>query len=194
MKKHALPKLNFSYQDLEPYIDSKTMEIHYSKHHQAYVNNLNDVLTKYPQLAEIKLEELMVKLDSLTISEPDKVLLRNHGGGHLNHSFFWSILGPEKEIDQTLVSQIKQQFSSVEQFKDKFTQVAAKHFGSGWAWLVRQTSGDLALYSTLNQDSPYLYNDQPLIGLDLWEHAYYLKYQNRRLEYINAWWPVLKLI
>ena len=194
MKKHTLPKLNFSYQDLEPYIDAQTMEVHYTKHHQTYVDNLNAVLAKYPQYADSKLEELMIKLESLKMPEPDKILLRNHGGGHLNHSFFWSILGPKKEINHALVKQIEAQYSTLAGFKNEFSAVAAKHFGSGWAWLVQQPSGEVAIYSTPNQDSPYLKGDKPLIGLDVWEHAYYLKYQSRRPEYIQAFWQVLKLV
>ncbi len=194
MNNYTLPKLNYDFNALEPYIDAKTMQIHYSKHHQAYVDNLNAVLAKYPQYQTVVLEDLQKQLEVLEMLEADKNALRNHGGGHLNHSFFWSILGPKKQTDQVLIEEIKKQFTSIEKFKDEFTLHATKHFGSGWAWLVRTSVGALKIYTTANQDSPYLNNDTPLIGLDLWEHAYYLKYQNRRPEYITAWWNILKLI
>lgn len=189
-----LPKLAFAYDALEPYIDAKTMEIHLTKHHQAYVTNLNTVLAKYPQIVNEKLEELMKKMDRLQMDDKDRKMLRNHGGGHLNHSFFWTIMGPKKEVDEVLVADVKKEFGTVPEFKKLFTETATKHFGSGWAWLVRDGSGKLQVYSLPNQDSPYLQNHTPLIGLDLWEHAYYLKYQNRRPEYIDAWWNVLKII
>ncbi len=192
--KYELPKLPYEYGALEPYIDAKTMEIHYTKHHQAYVDKLNAVLEKYPDLAEKPLEELLRGLDSLAIPEADKIAIKNHGGGHWNHSFFWSIMGPAKDIDKKLVADISAAFGSVDEFKKKFSDAAASRFGSGWAWLVRKTDGRLDIYSTGNQDCPLMQNDTPLIGLDVWEHAYYLKYQNKRPDYINAWWSVLKLI
>lgn len=192
--KYELPKIPYEYNALEPYIDAKTMEIHHTKHHQAYVTNLNTVLEKYPKLADEKLEDLMRKLDSLTMDEKDRKIFRNHGGGHLNHAFFWTIMGPKKEVDEKLASDIKDAWGSVDDFKKLFTETATKHFGSGWAWLVKDASGKLQVYSLPNQDSPYLQNHTPLIGLDVWEHAYYLKYQNRRPEYIDAWWNVLKLV
>ncbi|MBI3380111.1 superoxide dismutase [Candidatus Gottesmanbacteria bacterium] len=150
--KYELPKLPYEYNALEPFIDSKTMTIHHTKHHQAYVDNLNIVLEKYPQIVDEKLEDLMKKFETLPMDEKDKKMFRNHG------------------------------------------ETATKHFGSGWAWLVKDASGKLQIYSLPNQDSPYLTNHIPLIGLDVWEHAYYLKYQNRRAEYIDAWWNVLKLL
>ena len=194
MNKYTLPKLQFQFSDLEPYIDRETMEIHYTKHHQAYIDNLNKVLDKYPELQDKNLEGLMAGLDSLDIAGPDKTALRNHGGGHLNHTFFWSIMGPKKQIDINLKKEIEQYYRSLGEFRDEFSQVATSRFGSGWAWLVRTKENKLKIYSTANQDSPYLNHDVPLIGLDLWEHAYYLKYQNRRAEYIQAFWQVLKLI
>ncbi len=190
---YQLPKLEYSYNALEPYIDARTMEIHHSKHHQAYIDNLNTVLEKYPQLAEERLEELMLKLDKLEMDEKDRVALRNHGGGHLNHTLFWQIMGPKKQLDEKLVLEIKKTFASLEEFKNQFSQAALTRFGSGWAWLVRDKAGELKIYSTANQDSPLLTGDTPIIGLDVWEHAYYLHYQNRRAEYIKAWWNVLKL-
>lgn len=191
---YTLPSLPYSYDALEPYIDAKTMEIHLTKHHQAYVTNLNTVLAKYPQLADEKLEDLLRSLDTLQMDDKDRKMLRNHGGGHLNHSFFWTIMGPKKEVDENLLSEVKKEFGSVDEFKKLFTETAAKHFGSGWAWLVKDTSGKLQVYSLPNQDSPYLTNHTPLICLDVWEHAYYLKYQNKRPEYIENWWNVLKLL
>lgn len=194
MNKHNLPKLDYQYSALEPYIDQQTMQIHYTKHHQAYVDNLNKILSKYPDLQNKDLKELMKNLVSLQMDKNDKIALQNHGGGHLNHSFFWQILSPNNKKDDTLIKQIEQQYRSLGEFRDEFSQVAAKHFGSGWAWLVQTTSDKLAIYSTSNQDSPYLNSHRPLLGLDLWEHAYYLKYQNRRAEYIQAFWQVVKLI
>lgn len=192
--KYQIPVLSYSYDALEPYIDKETMEIHHAKHHQAYTNNLNAVLEKYPQFTDEKLEDLLGKLDSLKMDEKDRKMLRNHGGGHLNHSFFWQIMGAKKAVDEKLVGEIKSTFSSVEEFKKLFTETASKHFGSGWAWLARNLNGALEVYSLPNQDSPYLKGHTPVIGLDVWEHAYYLKYQNRRPEYVENWWHVLKLI
>lgn len=192
--KHTLLPLPYSYDALEPYIDAKTMEIHHAKHHQTYIDKLNAVLDKHPDLANQKLEELMKNLNTLDIEENDRKMIRNHGGGHLNHSSFWNIMGKEKKIDNALVEKITKTFGSIETFKDKFSTTAANHFGSGWAWLVEDKNGNLEICSLPNQDSPYLTGHTPLIGLDVWEHAYYLKYQNRRPEYIKNWWNVLKLI
>ena len=197
--KYELPKLSYSYDALEPYIDAKTMEIHHSKHHLAYVDKLNNILEKYQDLADNKLEDLIANLHDLPMTEEDKKLLKNNGGGHLNHSLFWQIMGPKKEIDQVLVEEIKRTFSSVEEFKKIFSDAAAKHFGSGWAWLVRDENGKLKVYSLPNQDSPlthppHLSGHTPIFCLDVWEHAYYLKYQNRRAEYIENWWNILKLL
>ncbi|OGG03383.1 superoxide dismutase [Candidatus Gottesmanbacteria bacterium RBG_16_37_8] len=189
--KYTLPQLPFAYNALEPFIDARTMEIHYTKHHQAYINNLNALLEKYSKLADRKLEEIMSSLDSLGLAEKDKNVLRNHGGGHLNHSFFWTIMSPKKHTDERLVSEIKKEFSSIDEFKALFKQTAITRFGSGWVWLVR-AKNKLQVYSTPNQDSPLLQGHHPIIGLDVWEHAYYLKYQNKRDEYIDNWWNVLK--
>ncbi|MBI5530651.1 MAG: superoxide dismutase [Candidatus Doudnabacteria bacterium] len=192
--KYTLPVLPYSYNDLEPYIDAKTMELHYTKHHQAYIDKLNAVLDKHPDLAEKPLEELLKGLNALDIPEADKTAIKNHGGGHWNHSFFWNIMGPKKAIDQKLVDDITAAFGSMDEFKKKFNEAAVSRFGSGWAWLVRKNDGSLDVYSTGNQDCPLMQNHTPLIGLDVWEHAYYLKYQNKRADYIEAWWKVLKLI
>lgn len=192
--KYELPKLPYLYNALEPYIDAQTMEIHHTKHHQAYINNLNAVLEKYPEFQNKTLEYLMKNFGILKMADSDKNVLKNNCGGHLNHSLFWQIMGPKKEIDQNLISDIKKEFKSIEEFKKIFSQTALSHFGSGWAWLVRDENNRLQIYSLPNQDSPYLKNHTPIIGLDVWEHAYYLKYQNRRADYIAAWWNVLKLI
>jgi Fe-Mn family superoxide dismutase len=192
--KYELPKLNYGYDGLEPYIDAKTMEIHYSKHHQAYIDKLNGVLDKYPILGEKSLNELLSGVNGFDMEENDRIVLRNNAGGHANHSIFWEIMGPKKEPDLKLIEDIKQAFGSVDDFKKTFTDSATSRFGSGWAWLVRDAAGKLAVYSTANQDSPVTKGDVPIITLDVWEHAYYLKYQNRRAEYINNWWNVLKLI
>src|SRR3989344_6140435 len=197
--KYTLPSLPYAYDALEPYIDARTMEIHLTKHHQGYVDKLNAVLDKYPELAEKKLEDLIGNLHDLPMAEDDKKILKNNGGGHLNHSLFWQIMGPQKSVDQVLVDELIGIFGSVEEFKKLFTQTAVSHFGSGWAWLVRDDAGKLKIYSLSNQDSPlmhlpHLSGHTPIIGLDVWEHAYYLKHQNRRAEYIENWWNVLKLI
>ncbi|HYV34024.1 MAG TPA: superoxide dismutase [Candidatus Limnocylindria bacterium] len=192
--KYELPKLNYDYGALEPYIDAKTMEIHYTKHHQAYIDKLNGVLEKYPDLAEKTLEDLLKGYESFEIPDADKTLIRNHGGGHFNHSFFWNIMGPKKEVDEKLVADITSTFGSVDEFKKQFTETATKVFGSGWAWLARDENGKLHLHGMPNQDNPVMHGHTPIIGLDVWEHAYYLKYQNKRPDYITAWWNVLKII
>ncbi|HVY67592.1 MAG TPA: superoxide dismutase [Patescibacteria group bacterium] len=192
--KYELPKLPYAYGALEPYVDAQTMEIHHTKHHQAYIDKLNGVLDKYPDLAARPLEDLLKNLDSLAMDDKDRMVLRNNGGGHVNHSFFWTIMGPKKEPDQALAGEIASVFGAVDEFKKQFADAAAGRFGSGWAWLVRNADGKLQVYSTPNQDSPLMQGHTPLIGLDVWEHAYYLKYQNKRPDYIAAWWNVLKLL
>ena len=192
--KYELPQLEYNYDALEPYIDAKTMEIHHAKHHQAYIDKLNAVLEKYPNLQDKKLEELIKDLPNSVMDENDKKTIHNNGGGHLNHSFFWQIMGTKKEVDEALFEEIKATFGSQEEFKKIFTNTAATHFGSGWAWLARDEQNKLQIYSLPNHDFPYLKGHQPIIVLDLWEHAYYLKYQNRRAEYIENWWNVLKFL
>ena len=191
---YTLIKLPYEYNALEPYIDTKTMELHHSKHHQTYVEKLNSALEKYPLLYDKDPEELVSGLTSLDIDDATRTAVRNHAGGVVNHNFFWNIMGPKKEINEQLVSDIKSIFGSIEDFKKIFTDTALKTFGSGWAWLVKKPDGKLDVYSTPNQDSPLTRGDKPLITLDVWEHSYYLKYQNRRAEYIEAWWNVLKVI
>lgn len=192
--KHELPKLLYSYDALEPYIDARTMKIHHTKHHQAYIDKLNAALEKYPDLAEQPIQELLRNLDSLKVEDADRTAIRNHGGGHVNHSLFWKLLDPANQKDEQLTADINETFGSVDEFKKQFTNIATKLFGSGWAWLARDENGQLHLHGMPNQDSPYLHGHTPVIGLDVWEHAYYLKYQNRRPEYIENWWSVLKPI
>ncbi len=189
--KYTLPSLSYPYNALEPYIDAQTMEIHHTKHHQAYIDNLNKALDKYPVLQEKNLEYLLRNIKS--VPEDIRQQIINHGGGHLNHTLFWQIMAPKKELDKNLISEIEKEFKSLDEFKKIFSQTALSHFGSGWVWLVRDENEKLLVYSLPNQDSPYLKNHTPLLGLDVWEHAYYLKYQNRRADYIAAWWNVLKL-
>lgn len=191
---YQLPALPYGYNELEPYIDTRTMEIHHTKHHQGYTDKLNGVLDKYPALQSRTVEELLKALPSLEMDEKDKAVFRNNGGGYINHTLFWEIMGTRKEISQALKAEIEKVFGSVDTFREQFSAVAVSHFGSGWAWLVRTQVGKLEIYSLPNQDSPYLKGDTPIIGLDVWEHAYYLNYQNRRQEYVEKWWNVLKLL
>ncbi len=191
---HTLPELPYGYDALEPYIDARTMEIHHTKHHQAYINKLNAALEPYPELAALPVEELLIKLQTLSVPDQTKRAIQNHGGGHANHSLFWNILGPTKDVDQTLVDRINATWQSIDGFKEEFTTLASTLFGSGWVWLAEDAAGTLHLHQMANQDSPYLHGDKPILGLDVWEHAYYLKYQNKRPDYIKAWWNVLKLL
>src|SRR3989338_4372285 len=193
--KYELPKLPYSYDALEPSIDAKTMEIHHTKHHQGYIDKLNAVIEKYPGLQDQKLEDLLKNFQAIEqMEESDKTILKNNGGGHLNHSLFWQMMAPAKEVYKNLLVEIEKTFGYLDEFKKTFTQAAVGQFGSGWAWLVRNEAGKLDVYSLPNQDSPYLKGHTPIIGLDVWEHAYYLKYQNRRAEYVENWWKVLKLL
>ena len=193
--KHELPKLNYGYDALEPHIDAKTMEIHYTKHHQTYVDKLNAALEKYPDLQGRPLEELLMNLKELQVEDADRVAIRNHGGGHMNHSLFWKYLDPANSKDELLSKEIISAFGPIDDFKKQFTDSATKLFGSGWTWLVRDNkTSKLAIQNLPLQDTPIMLGLEPLIGLDLWEHAYYLKNQNRRPEYIESWWQVLKII
>ena len=189
--KYELPQLKYSYNALEPFIDEATMSIHHSKHHAAYINNLNAALEKYPEFQKLALDELLKSLDSLP--EDIRSAIRNNGGGHYNHSFFWSILSPDskREPEGELAVKISEVFGSYEVFKDEFAKAAAARFGSGWAWLVLDREGKLKVVSTANQDNPVSEGLRPILGLDVWEHAYYLKYQNRRPEYVSQWWNVV---
>lgn len=192
--KFELPKLDYAYDALEPYLDAKTMELHHLKHHQAYLDKFNAVLEKYPDLNYKSGEAILEDLSNLQVGEEDRITIKNHGGGFVNHSLFWKIMAPKKEVDDDLVKDIEQNFGSVNDFKTLFTKLAAAHFGSGWAWLVRNAERKLVAYSLPNQDSPLSIGHEPIFAIDLWEHSYYLKYQNRRAEYIENWWNVLKLI
>ncbi len=192
--KFELPKLEYAYDALEPYIDAKTMEIHHSKHHQAYLDKFNSVLETNPQLKFDLAEDILINIDKLEVNDEDRKVLKNHGGGFVNHAFFWKCMGPEKQTDNALVAEINKGFTSVEDFKTSFAKAAMGRFGSGWAWLVRDENKELKIYSLPNQDSPLTLGHEPIFCLDVWEHAYYLKYQNRRAEYIENWWNVLKVI
>ncbi len=192
--KHELYKLPYDFNALEPHIDAQTMEIHYTKHHQTYLDNFLKVIEKYPDLQEKSVEKILQSLSSLSIEESDRTVLRNHGGGFANHNLYWSIMGPAKSVDEKLHSEIESTFGSLDTFKEQFSTLATKHFGSGWAWLVRDDVGKLSMYSLPNQDSPYMNGHTPIIGIDVWEHAYYLKYQNKRPDYIKAWWEVVTLL
>lgn len=185
----TLPDLPYTYAALEPFIDTKTMHVHHDLHHAAYVKNLNAALEAAPQLFNRDIVDLVTNLTSLPADVQTAV--RNHGGGHLNHSLFWQFLTPEKTVPQEkLLSALDHTFGSLDKFKEQFSAKALSHFGSGWAWLVSK-QGKLAITSTSNQDSPYTAGETPLLCLDVWEHAYYLLYQNRRVEYISAWWNVV---
>jgi Fe-Mn family superoxide dismutase len=188
---YELPELPYAYDALEPYIDARTMEIHYTKHHAGYVSNLNKALENYPEFQEKTVEELLTHLGS--IPEGIRTAVRNNGGGHANHTLFWSVMGPStgSEPGGALASAIKGAFTSIESFKELFTRTAATRFGSGWAWLVVKDAGILDVFSTPNQDTPLSQGMTPILALDVWEHAYYLKYQNRRGDYIAAWWNVV---
>lgn len=192
--KYQLPKLNYSYDALEPFIDAKTLEIHYSKHHQAYTDKLNAVLSKYPSIQDKPIIELIKKFDTLDMDDKDVTTLRNNGGGYVNHNLYWAIMGTKKEVDDKLSEDIKKRFGSIDEFKKIFSEIALNHFGSGWGWLVKDENNNLQVYSLPNQDSPYSLGHTPLVTIDVWEHAYYLKYQNKRVEYIENWWNVLKLL
>jgi len=186
----TLPPLPYPYDALEPHIDARTMEIHHTKHHQAYVNNLNAAIDKAPELANKSLDELMRGVNSLP--ESVRTAVRNNGGGHWNHSMFWQLMGPGKggEPRGALADAIRQSFGDFSKLKEQFAAAAAGRFGSGWAWLV-DDGGKLSITSTPNQDNVLMDGKKAILGLDVWEHAYYLKYQNRRPDYVTAWWNVV---
>ena len=187
---HTLPPLPYDFGALEPHIDAKTMEIHHGKHHQTYVTKLNEALEKAPDLANKSLDELMRSLDKAP--EAVKAAIRNNGGGHWNHSFFWKLMGPNAGGEPTgkLADAINSSFGDFNKFKEQFAAAGVGRFGYGWAWLVRD-GNKLAITSTPNQDNPLMEGKHAILGLDVWEHAYYLKYQNRRPDYITAWWNVV---
>lgn len=190
-KLFQLPDLKFAFDALEPAIDARTMEIHHDKHHASYVNNLNKALEATPELYERSVESLLKEIDSLP--ESVRTAVRNNGGGHANHSLFWEVLTPggSREPSGMLKNEIEKTFGSFEAFMEKFSTAAATRFGSGWAWLVVDGSKQLQVYSTANQDSPLSQGHTPILTLDVWEHAYYLNYQNRRPDYIKAFWSVV---
>ncbi len=187
----TLPALPYAFDALEPHIDAKTMEIHHDKHHQAYITNVNKALESAPELASKSVEELLAN-NCAIVPDAIKTAVRNNGGGHYNHSMFWTILGPGKGGAPigNLAQAITGAFGSFDAMKEKFNAAATTRFGSGWAWLVKSGSA-IDIISTANQDCPLMEGKFPVIGLDVWEHAYYLKYQNRRPEYIGAWWNVV---
>ena len=187
----TLPKLPYAYDALEPHIDARTMEIHHTKHHQAYIDNANAAIEKHPALASKSAEELLSALDQ--VPEAIRTVIRNHGGGHANHSLFWTVMKPAGggKPDGDLAAAIDKAFDGFDAFKGQFETAAKTRFGSGWAWLSVKKDGSLAISSTANQDSPLSEGMTPILGLDVWEHAYYLKYQNRRPDYIGAWWNVV---
>ena len=188
---HSLPPLPYDYAALEPYIDAQTMTLHHDKHHAAYVNNLNAAVEKHPQLANKSVEDLLRDINSV----PDDVrtAVRNNGGGHMNHTMFWQIMKPKGGGPPTgrVGDEIKKSFGSFEEFQKQFNDAGTKRFGSGWVWLIRSKAGKLEITSTANQDNPIIDGHHAIMGNDVWEHAYYLEYQNRRPEYLAAWWNVV---
>jgi len=186
----SLPKLSYAYDALEPTIDKTTMEIHHDKHHAAYIKNLNDALAGQDEFLSMDIIELMKNLDR--VPENIRMKVRNNGGGHANHSLFWEIMGPNAGgmPKGDLANHIKKDFGSFESFQEAFEKAAVGRFGSGWVWLIND-GGKLSIMDTPNQDNPWMENKTPVLGLDVWEHAYYLKYQNRRPEYVKAWWNVV---
>ncbi|MBD2793254.1 superoxide dismutase [Mn] [Xenorhabdus sp. 42] len=192
---YSLPSLPYSYDALEPHFDKQTMEIHHTKHHQTYVTNLNTALEAFPELCGLGIDDLIQQLDKFPADK--RTFVRNNAGGHSNHSLFWEGLKLGTELSGALKAAIERDFGSVDSFKEKFEQAAATRFGSGWAWLVLKEDGKLAVVSTANQDNPLMGEEiagtsgYPIVGLDVWEHAYYLKYQNRRPDYIKAFWHVV---
>ncbi len=191
----VLPPLPYAFDELEPHLDTQTMQIHHGKHHAAYVKNLNEALAKEPTLGNQPLESLLGNLAA--VSETIRATVRNHGGGHYNHALFWEVMRPGgSTLTGPLAAAITASFGSVEKFKEQFSRAAMTRFGSGWAWLVVTPSRTLAVASTPNQDNPLMTGvveaiGTPILGLDVWEHAYYLKFQNRRADYIDAWWNVV---
>ena len=186
----TLPPLPYDFAALEPHIDAKTMEIHHGKHHQTYVNNLNAAIEKAPELASKSLDDLM--RDPSKLPDAVRTAIRNNGGGHWNHSMFWQIMAPKAggEPGGNLGPAIKSAFGDFAKFREQFSAAGVGRFGSGWAWLIN-TGGKLSITSTPNQDNPLMEGQKAIMGLDVWEHAYYLKYQNRRPDYISAWWNVV---
>jgi superoxide dismutase, Fe-Mn family len=188
---HELPPLPYAYNALEPHIDEATMRIHHDKHHGAYVTNLNAALEKHPPLQAKSVEDLLRSIN--TVPDDIRTAVRNNGGGHANHTMFWDVMKPGGGGSPSgrILDAVTGAFGSADAFKEQFAKAAMGRFGSGWAWLVQAADGKLAIESTANQDSPLMEGKWPVFGLDVWEHAYYLKYQNRRADYVGAWWNVL---
>lgn len=185
---HILPAVSYPYDALEPFIDAKTMEIHHTKHHQAYVTNLNAALKEHPALAELNLHTLLRNLSE--VPESIRTMVRNHGGGHANHSFFWPTLKKDVPVKGEVIDAIAKKFGSFEAFQEQFSTAAVKLFGSGWTWLAVD-KGELTILTTANQDSPIMSGKVPVLGVDVWEHAYYLLYQNRRPDYVANFFKVI---
>ena len=185
---HQLPELSYAYNALEPYIDAQTMEIHHTKHHQAYIDKLNAALEGHADLQNKSVEDLLRNLNA--VPESIRTAVRNHGGGHFNHSFFWPMLRKETKFSGKIADAINSRFGGFDKFKDQFSNAAATLFGSGWAWLT-WSNNELQIMATPNQDNPISQGKIPILGIDVWEHAYYLKYQNRRPEYISAFFNVI---
>ncbi|MFZ5390745.1 MAG: superoxide dismutase [Patescibacteria group bacterium] len=186
----TLPDLSYAYDALEPHLDKATMEIHHSKHHATYVSKLNEALDKEPKMQDKSLDWLLANLPE--VPDTIRTAVRNHGGGHYNHSLFWQIMSPNKsQPSAQLVEAIDKSFGSMEKFKEQFNQTAVSLFGSGWAWLVKKSDTNLIIMTTNNQDSPISQGMEPILGLDVWEHAYYLKWQNKRADYVSTWWQVV---
>ena len=193
MPDFTLPPLPYDYSALEPTIDTLTMQIHHDKHHAAYVNNLNAALKDHQVLTEQSIEALLINLDTLPVPDAVRTAVRNNGGGHANHTLFWEIMTPggSKVPTGALAAVINETFGDVEALKKLVNEAGTKRFGSGWAWLVADNMGAVSVVSTANQDSPLSIGKTPLLGVDVWEHAYYLKYQNKRPDYLAAWWEVV---
>jgi Fe-Mn family superoxide dismutase len=187
---HELPPLPYDFSALEPHVDAQTMQVHHGKHHQAYINNLNAALEKHPNLQGKSAEDLLRDLAS--VPEDIRTAVRNNGGGHVNHTWFWKMMAPNAGGAPTgaVAEAITRSFGSFDAFKEQFAKAGVGRFGSGWAWLI-DTNGTLSIESTANQDNPISEGKKPILGIDVWEHAYYLKYQNRRPDYITAWWNVV---
>jgi len=187
----TLPDLLYEYDAFEPYIDAQTMEIHYSKHHQGYVDKLNTALEEYPDLLQKDVKKLLNNVEDFPVDI--QTAIKNNGGGHANHSLFWTVISPDGGGNPKgdLRDALETRFNSLNDFKEEFEAIALSQFGSGWAWLVVDDDDDLQVHSTGNQDSPLMEDETPILVLDLWEHAYYLKYQNRRADYIRAFWKIV---
>ena len=186
--KYTLPKIDYAYDALEPFVDAKTMEIHHTKHHQTYVDKLNEALAKHPEIADKSIEELLANIHS--VPEDIRVAVKNHGGGHLNHSLFWQLLKKDVKMSDNFLKVVDKEFESFDKFKEEFAKAAIMRFGSGWVWLVVHDD-HLDVISTANQDSPLMEGRIPILGLDVWKHAYYLKHMSNRKAYVDGFWNIV---